>query len=159
MNFFGNIINFFKDAVSIFSKDLPNNKFYPDSKLMKVVLENDIDKIKELVKTEDVNYENSYKETATYYASKQNNLEALKVLYQAGANLNKNIYNPLAIAVKNNYVDIVKYLFNICNVKTDYAKKEINEKFSKHLYGEEKFDDVYFIMWENNNTRIQFVDL
>jgi ankyrin repeat protein len=89
---------------------------------MNAVLNNDIDKIKELVKKEDVNYINTYDETAVYYACKNNNLDALKILYEAGAVVEYKLCDPIRIAAKNGHIGIVKYLVYTCNVNLDRAR-------------------------------------
>jgi len=86
---------------------MPYEHLLPDSELMKAVRDNDINKVRKLAKKEDVNYSNSENETPITYACKYNNLDALIILIEAGANITVEAGN---IAALHGNTNVVKYL-------------------------------------------------
>lgn len=66
--------------------------------LIKACENNDLEKVKELVLTQDINFNKSYHYTPLHYAVENDNLEMVKILVENGADINtlqsKNKYSP-----------------------------------------------------------------
>lgn len=72
-----------------------------------------------LEKGYDVNYVDNLGYSVLHRACEKGNLEIVKALCEAGADVNKNCkgYYPIDIATKNGFLDIVKYLIETYSVK------------------------------------------
>lgn len=82
--------------------------------LMKASIKGDIELLEFLIKqTSEINFEDKKGHTALYYATKENNLDAVKLLYENGAFVTDFIY---MIAIHNNFKSIIKF-FDVHNRK------------------------------------------
>ena len=77
------------------------------SPLMKAALQNDITLVSFLLKhTSNINAEDKMGNSALYYATKNNNIDIVKLLCENGATVTDFIY---MVAVHNNFKKITKY--------------------------------------------------
>jgi ankyrin repeat protein len=75
--------------------------------LMKAAMKNDIQLLSFMIKqTREINLEDKEGNSALYYATKENNLDAVKLLHENGATVTDFIY---MIALHNNFKTITKY--------------------------------------------------
>lgn len=90
---------------------LKQKKLTPTTQcLIRQIKKNKLDNVQLLLDAKVKPNESYYMEYPIYTAAKANNLEALKMLYESGAKLDKGFFSELFEAVKNKNQDMTNYL-------------------------------------------------
>jgi len=88
--------------------------------LMSASMKNDIEILKLLIKhTDRIDTQDKEQHTALYYATKVNNIKAVEVLVQSGANISDDIY---MIAIHNDFKEVTK-IFDLQDKDKVYLSK------------------------------------
>lgn len=153
------IKNYFKYESFIFlMNDKKNNnsleRVLLKERFFKVCEKGDIEEIKELIDKVDINVKDAYGMNGMMHALVFDNLEAVKLLIEYGADINSYDYKyrtPLMYAVSNGNADIVKFLIS----KNAYINaKDYRNKTALDIAKSKGYDDIVIIL-ENAKRNIK----